>query len=90
MTYTELHTQLEQLQTDGYTIEHLEIAEDVQQELMRDLLHDIEPDDCPPSGQRGLLQLKDPTRRPSLGLTNFAGFTVVRRPAGSGIRIVYH
>jgi hypothetical protein len=80
----ELKQQIAHLQAIGGCIEQLEIAEDIQQEIIGELVATLEDGDIP-SGE--VLNL---TRNTLYGITLFEGYTVIWRPAGAGITIRYH
>ncbi len=84
-SYLELKNRINSILIEGGTIDRLEIAQDVQSEIMVEMLGGVE--DAPSD------VLRDATTPESarwLGLTFLEGYAVTSRPAGTGIHIVYH
>ena len=68
-------------------IDQLEIAQDIQREIIAELLSEADTTD---TSSGDVHSLRDPAKADWLGLTYFEGFPVVNRPPGSRIQVVYH
>ncbi len=86
--YEELIYRLSQIQEQGGVIDQLELAQDIQQAILAEILDRV--DTAPPDVLRDAQALANGESAPYLGLTFLEGFPVVSRPVGTGIRIVYH
>ncbi len=84
-SYTELKDRIQQIRLEGGEIDRLEIAQDVQSEIMAEMLGSVE--DAPSDVLRDVVTAESAVW---LGLTFLEGYAVIARPAGTGIHIVYH
>jgi hypothetical protein len=71
-------------------IDELQIGTDLQAAMILALLDGADTSRTNRAAQAAFAALQTPEDAAWYGLTRFASFPVVRRPAGSGIRIVYH
>ncbi len=86
--YEELIYRLSQIQEQGGVIDRLELAQDIQQAILAEILGRV--DTAPPDVLRDAHTLANGENAPYLGLTFLEGFKVVSRPSGFGVHIVYH
>ena len=77
----ELKQTITDIQESGGVIEQLEIAENVQQELIGELVAGLADGEIPPGWSI--------TRNTMYGITIFEGYAVTSRPAESGVTICY-
>ncbi len=89
-SYHELKHRVARIQEQGGVIDEIEIAEDIQHDIITQMLSEGESSDTLPDALKDALQTSNGASAPLLGLTSFHGFPVTRRPSGSGIRIRYH
>ncbi len=89
-TYFKLKQAVERLHDQGGVVTELQIAEDVQCDLIAELLSQADTRETPPAAQAELQALQEPGKFTGFGLTLFEGVRVRATPAGGGVRIIYH
>ncbi|MDQ5852887.1 MAG: hypothetical protein M3380_12630 [Chloroflexota bacterium] len=89
-TYFKLKQAVERLQDQGGVVTELQIAEDVQCDLIAELLSQADTRETPRAAQAELQGLQEPGKFNGFGLTLFEGVQVRPTPAGWGGRIIYH
>ena len=89
-TWQTLKQALKRLHDQGGVVTELQIAEDVQCDLIAELLAQADTRDTTRAAQAELQALQDLGTFHGFGLTLFEGVQVRAKPAGRGVRIIYH
>jgi hypothetical protein len=89
-SYHKLKRKLEQIEETGGIVEMVEIAEDIQREIIADMVKDADPSYTRLEELKTIQALKDRTRDSIFGLAWFEGYPVISKPSGTGVNVVYH